>query len=337
MSSYIFVSIYIALSFFYEYHFFASIQLNGYKLSKILDRNNKKLIRFIMYNLFNSLVLFGINLILFNINNQFIFFVDIIYLLLFILLIIKNKNNFIKTPLKITNRVIRLFIINSILKIILFSLLIYYFCIYINLLLPIFSLLNFLVFIIGFYLILPFEKINNYRYILNAKKRFSNKNIIKIAVTGSYGKTSVKHILTHILSSKYNTLTTEKNYNTELGLAISSKNINKKTEIFVAEFGAKNKGDITRLCKICKPDIAIITGICNQHLESFKSIENIIKTKSEILEYSDTTFFNGNNKFAKEIYNNYKKNKEITFSDTCYAEDIKYSSSVMTQHSYQKV
>lgn len=324
MSSWIFILIFIVLSLFYNYHFFASIQLNGYNALKIIDSNNKKLIRFVFYNFINCIIFFIINFLLFYFNIKYNFIPNIVFLSIFILLIYKNKSNFIKTPLKYTNRMIRLYVSTSIILSAILLLLTYFYNPYINLILPLLPIVDIIFVIICFYIILPFELLNNYKYKLQAKKRFDNKKLVKIAITGSYGKTSVKHILTHILSSKYNTLTTEKNYNTELGLAISSKKINNETDIFVAEFGARHKGDIKKLCKICKPDIAIITGICNQHLETFKFVENIISTKSEILQNTSCAFFNGNNKYTKSMYDKFDNEKYITFSNECYVKDVEY-------------
>ncbi|MDR2090954.1 MAG: hypothetical protein LBP62_04815 [Clostridiales bacterium] len=128
-----------------------------------------------------------------------------------------------------------------------------------------------------------FENINNKRYIKNAEKRLSAyPNAVKIGITGSYGKTSVKNILKAMTEKKYVVIATEKNYNTPLGTAISSELIGENTQIFIAEMGARRVGEIDELCRIVKPDCGIITGITSQHTETFKSLENIISTKFEL-------------------------------------------------------
>ena len=330
MNSWILISIYILLSIFFYYYYLCSIQLNGYKIYKIIDNNNKKLLRFTLYNLFNSITFISINIVIYYFDIQYLFLSNMLYLLFFTLLLVKNKNNFNKTPLKFTNRLIRLYVSNILIFSLILCLINFYFNYYILILLPIIQLINLIFIVFIFYLTLPFEKLNNYRYIIKAEQRFNNKNIIKIAITGSYAKSSVKNILTHILSAKYNTITTEKNYNTELGLCISSNNITDKTEIFVAEFGARKQGDITKLCKIYNPQIAVITGICNQHLETFKNINNIIKTKSEILANTKLAFFNGNNNYVTKMFDTFNNEKYITFSRNCYVEDINYSNDSTT-------
>lgn len=87
-----------------------------------------------------------------------------------------------------------------------------------------------------------------------------------------------------MLAKKYRVLSTPRSYNTPIGIALAV-NANKLSDydIFIAEMGAKNIGDIAELCAICPPDYSIITGICPQHLETFESIENIVSAKGEIL------------------------------------------------------
>lgn len=131
-----------------------------------------------------------------------------------------------------------------------------------------------------------FENAKNKKYIKSATEKINSSKIIKIAITGSFAKTSVKNILAQILGEKFKVLKTPASFNTPLGLAkvINDNNL-QDFDIFIAEMGAKNVGDIKTLCEIVKPDFSIITGICPQHIETFKTIDNIISTKGEILTY----------------------------------------------------
>ncbi|HRH23863.1 MAG TPA: Mur ligase family protein [Candidatus Magasanikbacteria bacterium] len=109
-------------------------------------------------------------------------------------------------------------------------------------------------------------------------------NLIKIGITGSYGKTSVKELLTQLLSQKYKVKCTPKNTNSDIGiskfiLATDFSNV----DICVVEMGAYNKGDIKLVCDIVHPSIGILTAINQQHLSLFGSIENIQSTKYELL------------------------------------------------------
>lgn len=129
-----------------------------------------------------------------------------------------------------------------------------------------------------------YEVPHNAGFVKKAKKKLSSSVTKTIGITGSYAKTSVKKILFDILSQKYSVLTTPSSYNTPMGLALTVNGNNlPEYDVFIAEMGARHLGDIAELCELCPPDIAVITGICPQHFESFKGIENIVKAKGEIL------------------------------------------------------
>ena len=106
-----------------------------------------------------------------------------------------------------------------------------------------------------------------------------------IGITGSYGKTSTKHYLNRILSEQFNVLMTPGSYNTLLGVIRTIREMMKPyTEIFICEMGAKNIGDIKEICDLVHPQIGIITAVGEQHLESFKTIENVQRTKFELAD-----------------------------------------------------
>ncbi|HPU63389.1 MAG TPA: UDP-N-acetylmuramoyl-tripeptide--D-alanyl-D-alanine ligase, partial [Mobilitalea sp.] len=150
----------------------------------------------------------------------------------------------------------------------------------------------------------PIEKsINNY-YINDAKKILKQcPNLLVIGITGSYGKTSVKHFLSALLQAKYNVLMTPESYNTPMGVVKTIRSGLKPVyDIFVCEMGARNIGDIKEICDIVSPTHGIITSIGPQHLESFKTIDNIIKTKFELadaLPKEGLIFLNGDNEYIK--------------------------------------
>ena len=130
----------------------------------------------------------------------------------------------------------------------------------------------------------PMEELIKRHYIRQAKTKLDNTKVLRIGITGSYGKTSVKEILKTILSQKYRVLATPASYNTPLGIAITVKSLDSTHDVFIAEMGARNKGDIKELALLVKPDYGVLTGINNQHLESFGTIENIKNTKFELFE-----------------------------------------------------
>ncbi len=132
----------------------------------------------------------------------------------------------------------------------------------------------------------PIEKAVSWWYINDAKHILKNhKNLTVIGITGSYGKTTTKFILNRILSEKFNTVCTPQSFNTPMGVVRTVRGLIKpQTQMFVCEMGAKNVGDIKEICDIVHPDYAIITSVGEQHLESFKSVDNVYKTKFELAD-----------------------------------------------------
>lgn len=132
----------------------------------------------------------------------------------------------------------------------------------------------------------PIEKAINRHYISDAERIIKEMpNLKVIGVTGSYGKTSLKFFVGKLLGAKYNVLVTPESYNTTMGVVRTIReNMRPTHEVFVCEMGARNVGDIKEICDIVHPEAAIITSIGPQHLESFKSIENVTKTKFELVD-----------------------------------------------------
>ena len=160
----------------------------------------------------------------------------------------------------------------------------------------------------------PFERGITKRYVKKTTAKLDASKVVKIGITGSYGKTSVKEILSTILSQKYRVLATQKSYNTPLGIALSVKRLDSTHDIFIAEMGARNRGDIKELCDIVKPSIAVLTGVNNQHLESFKTIENTKDTKYELMESlseKGEAFFSADNEGSLELYGRFGGKKHL--------------------------
>ncbi len=132
----------------------------------------------------------------------------------------------------------------------------------------------------------PIEKLVYFYYKNKAKRRLRSMNNLKvIGITGSYGKTSSKNILSDILNVKYNAFATPKNLNTDYGLMMAINNhLDIFTDVFIAEMGAYVRGEIKALCDFVKPKYGILTTIGTAHLESFGSEENIVKAKFELIE-----------------------------------------------------
>ncbi len=177
-----------------------------------------------------------------------------------------------KTPLKFTKRVYRLLV----------TCFLAYFaaCMLFGLwqwiiLVPFFTVL-------GYFLTLPVECLINRRYLVMASRKLADYPLQVIAVTGSYGKTTTKNMLSQLLTGS---ITPPGSCNTPLGIAAF---IN-KTELYgvkylVLEFGARKRGDVRKLCSLYKPTFGVVTGVCPQHMATFKTFGNVIAAKRELVE-----------------------------------------------------
>ncbi len=132
----------------------------------------------------------------------------------------------------------------------------------------------------------PIEKSIRRGFCKKAKNKLKEIPGLKvIGITGSYGKTSTKYVVNTILSQKYNTLMTPESYNTTMGVV---RTINEKLtpmhQLFICEMGAKYVGDIKEITDIVNPNYGILTAIGPQHLDTFKSLDNVKKTKLELID-----------------------------------------------------
>ncbi len=158
-----------------------------------------------------------------------------------------------------------------------------------------------------------------------AKLKRENCKAKILAITGSAGKTSLKNIL-YVLLQKYNkTYASPRSFNNHYGVPISLSNLNQNHKFGVFEVGMSKAGEINRLSKIIKPNLAIITNIAEAHIENFSNIKGIAKAKSEIINNiqnngvvilnRDDKFFNYLNAKAK-----LKNIKVITFGKSKQAD-----------------
>jgi len=132
------------------------------------------------------------------------------------------------------------------------------------------------------------EKFLFLAFMKEAKKKLqANKNLKVIAITGSYGKTSIKNFTYQILKHKFNTYMTPRSVNT-LGGLVKDINIDlpDATEVYVAEAGARVQGDIYQISQLLHQHIAVVGKVGEAHIEYFKSLENIVRTKLELIQSS---------------------------------------------------
>lgn len=130
------------------------------------------------------------------------------------------------------------------------------------------------------------EKILLNRYKKLAKDKLESlSNLTIIAITGSYGKTSLKNYLAQILQDGFKVYATPRSVNTLTGIiADINQNLSPLTDIYIVEAGARGSGDIKEIVELISPQIVVVGKIGEAHIEYFKTIENIYHTKYEILE-----------------------------------------------------
>lgn len=131
----------------------------------------------------------------------------------------------------------------------------------------------------------PFENSVQQKFWNEGHARLLQLKPTVIGITGSYGKTSVKHILGHILKMQAPTLITPGSVNTTMGVTrIIREQLEETHKYFIVEMGAYGPGSIERLCSLASPDIGIITAIGAAHYERFKSLDTVAQAKFELAQ-----------------------------------------------------
>lgn len=309
---------------FASYKFFQIIQLSGYRLrgyfAWLKDTKAKYVSRIILLGVLSVLCVLVTNA-LFNVyhkNSLYSYFGLIFYFYFAIVFIVNLYQAPKKVALKYTKRMNRLnvamFLFVAIISFFLIAVSTEYFgfvSFAVVCLLPFF--IPILVPVVHF-LLLPLEKYIISKYVRKAKNKLKTfPNLIRVGITGSFGKTTTKYILNTILSEKYKVCMSPHSFNTNTGLSkVINDYLQEEDQVLIAEMGARRIGEIKELCDIIKPKYGIITGIGNQHLETFKSIDNILKTKNELIESlpnDGAAIFSADNDYCLKLYQQCKINK----------------------------
>ena len=168
-------------------------------------------------------------------------------------------------------------------------------------------------------------------YIKKACKVLQEFKGIKIAITGSFGKTSTKNFLAAFLKQKYKVCATPQNFNTPMGLCRTALECLKPDdEVLIIEMGARHEGDIAELMQMSQPQYGILTAIGEQHLQSFGSLEKIKKTKFELCEHmpkGGKVVFDCASEPTRELFEKFRGEKYLVGQKEgcCYIKDAKYS------------
>lgn len=162
---------------------------------------------------------------------------------------------------------------------------------------------------------------------LNALQRLAAKirdrfNGHVFAVAGSNGKTTTKELISSILATKWDVLKTVGNYNNHIGLPLCICRADAGKDVMLLEMGTNRPGDIDFLCRIARPDTAVITNIGYEHIEGFGSIENVRKSELEILPYIKELVVNADDLFLMDgVYGRYD-GKITTFGIQTTSADV---------------
>lgn len=230
-----------------------------------------------------------------------------------LIVLLGDKYNGAK-KLKYTKRVVRILVAFGVVLCGYLTLQIAYFS---NLLLliflPLLLVVNYIIFMLTYLCLMPLEILIKRSYERKTKLKLrSMKNLVKIGITGSYGKTSTKEILSTILATSFYTLATPKSYNTPMGISRTVlENLEPLHEVFVCEMGAKKVGEIKELCDLVDVEYGIVTSVGRQHTSTFGSINNVYRTKKELPDYltHKSCVFNLANCYVRKMYDNFVGNK----------------------------
>ena len=180
----------------------------------------------------------------------------------------------------------------------------------------------------------PIEKAISELYFRDAQRILrERKDLIRIGITGSWGKTSVKFILGTILEEKYQTLVTPASFNTPMGVTkVIRTRLEPGHRVFVAEMGARHVGDIKEMCRLVHPQMGILTSVGPQHLDTFKTVERVAGTKYELIEAlppDGEAFFADDGGICLQLYEKTTKKRHLSGldpeRDEIWAENIRYS------------
>ncbi len=139
----------------------------------------------------------------------------------------------------------------------------------------------------------PVEQRMARRYVTDASAILERVNPVRVAITGSYGKTTIKGYVRHLLSDTFSVTASPASFNNSAGLSRSvNEHLIDGTEVFVAEMGTYGPGEIAELVNWVKPSISVLASIGPVHLERFGDLETIVSAKSEIFSTSHTAVIN---------------------------------------------
>ena len=177
------------------------------------------------------------------------------------------------------------------------------------------------------WLVRPLEARVNRWFFQDAQRVLRDRQgLIRIGITGSYGKTSAKFLLATLLAERYNVLATPGSFNTPMGLArVIREQLAPEHQVFIAEMGARHVGDIRELCELVGPSIGLLTSVGPQHLETMGTIERVTETKYELIQSlprDGAAFFGRGNEICERLFARCPLKEKHLAGERLRAEDI---------------
>lgn len=221
----------------------------------------------------------------------------------------QKRNLPMKKPFAITRRICRLIAVTLALNLI--------GCLILSLV----SLSPYLMYALNEYIVLiaalimnPVEERINAKFYKTARQKLAAaKQLTRIGITGSYGKTHTKMILKTILSEKYSVLATPPGFSTAMGISRTvCDQLSDAHQIFIAEMGAQHRGEIREMAKLVRPQYGILTCVGKAHLDTFGSLENVAQTKFELIQSlpeNGKAFFGSDGSYGDRLYGLCRKEK----------------------------
>jgi len=267
------------------------MQLGGYRLRPYItwaiDIRQKFIIRILALALLGFGSTFMLQLVLGDkgvwVPKEWRYFGMILYFALGAILLVWMFRTPVKVPLRLTPRVWRLYTVFFLLSIVLTYLLAWWGVQFV----PLLVYASPIVLLLAYFILEPLELLIKQYYLWKAKRKLFSaqyKDLIRIGITGSYGKTSCKNILATMLSKNYNVLMSPASFNTPMGFALTVNNhLKPEHQVLIMEMGMRYKGDIKTMAKLFKPQHGMLTAVGSAHLETMKTLEAIRSEKYELI------------------------------------------------------
>ena len=186
---------------------------------------------------------------------------------------------------------------------------------------------------LSLFVLRPLERVIAQRYVRRARQRLNTVKPVVVAITGSYGKTTTKEYVRHLVSGALTVVASPASFNNMAGLCRTvNEHLSTGTEVLVAEVGTYGRGEIREICRWLRPSIGVITALGPVHLERMGSLHNIAHAKSEILETVEQAILNTDYPHLRAIADEVSTHKAVfrcgSSTENCHVATIRSEQSI---------